>query len=446
MTSSLAKPPSKAHRKSPSVAERIAHFNSSIPTPSPGLVRPASTTSSRVPKSSQPTAIKSLANLTTNAVPRRVVRPPAVWTHRVATGCEIDPLQFTCSIPNDGDKPGPTRDAHPTPKISESSPPDVSSVPVVEETSSARRLPLASTIRRSQSHTSLGDAYRQELARGAPMPPLPGLPRDKVRKCSLSDGSPSPRSVVLSAVGTVVQLPNRDLSAVTRVIYPQSHQSYQSNPHVSSATNAVTRITSPIVITRHVPIPERKSADPASAQLRPVVYLHKEDRTCTAILGYFEALHRLRHPETNKPLPPVPRELSTASALSSSSTAPASPTASHFKDKPGTSLARILPIGRRKSNSRLSQCTDDEALPIPPSLPPLPSMRPLSILSKIEDPENPLFPTLYPESTSIAGKPHSIPDPPANGPDPRRNKRRHVERELAETEKVYLEDLYALYE
>ncbi|KAJ1974721.1 hypothetical protein H4R34_004613 [Dimargaris verticillata] len=101
---------------------------------------------------------------------------------------------------------------------------------------------------------------------------------------------------------------------------------------------------------------------------------------------------------------------------------------SRAKLQGSSTLNRILPLGRRKTQQR-AQLAPNKTLPLP-ALPPLPALRPLSIVGKGE--------TVLPPKPTPMSVDEAV--------EARQGKRQHVERELAETEKAYLEDLYVLYE
>ncbi|KAJ1965034.1 hypothetical protein IWQ62_002765, partial [Dispira parvispora] len=322
-------------------------------------------------------------------------------------------------------------------------------------------------VRRSRSHAELNKAYQrsgsQDLLDGHPLPTLVATrlsgASDLVlhRKSSLSERSErsmftvSTRSSALTAgscSGSVesgilgsssYQSSSTELPTITRVIYPQ--QSTYGNGFDTS----VTQITSPIVITRHVPIPTHVEGD--HDQNPPVddapVYHYSEDVTCRAIVRYFQSLHQNRLPKANKPLPPVPPKDSSFPDLQALSLT--SKDGVDGTNGQSSTLSRLLPRSRRKASSSTSTDTLDSfpslTSPTLPTLPPLPSIRPMSILSKADDTR---YSMLSESSDFVSGQ--SVGETPSTTSDPRRNKRRHVEVELAETEQAYLQDLYVLYE
>ncbi|KAJ1971469.1 hypothetical protein H4R35_005240, partial [Dimargaris xerosporica] len=298
-----------------------------------------------------------------------------------------------------------------------------------------RSLPIANVVRRSQSHANLRSTAQQPMGEGLvddhPVPSLTGVTTRKpfaLRKGSLSHGSDCARSsesrtlappVSNSPYRTSFQLPGFEGAATTRVIYPL--QDGERSPSVRS----ITQITSPIVITRHTPLVKPKDTPIPNVTRSPLpVTVHGEDVTCRAIVGYLENLNQARSPLSDKPLPlpPIPNDLDSLGALTTVDAQ------SRAKLQGSSTLTRILPLGRRKTQQR-APLVPNKALPLP-ALPPLPALRPLSIVGK-DEPVPPPKPT------------PALVDEAAEA---RQGKRQHVERELAETEKAYLEDLYVLYE
>ncbi|KAJ1656905.1 hypothetical protein IWQ61_003607 [Dispira simplex] len=328
-------------------------------------------------------------------------------------------------------------------------------------------IPSARTkvVRRSRSHAELNKAYQssgvQDLLGDHPLPTLVATRLTGAsdlllhRKSSLSERSErsmftvSTRSSGLTTenFGDSEELgilsvssyrkPSTELPTITRVIYPQ-----QSTCNSNGFGTSVTQITSPIVITRHVPIPTHVEGD--HDQNPPVddtpVYHYSEDVTCRAIFRYFQSLHQNRLPKANKPLPPVPPEDSSVPDLHSLSLGNKDGT-----NGPSSTLARLLPRSRRKASNSTSTETLGSSPPLTPpslpSLPPLPSIRPMSILSKADDTRY----SILSESSEFASG-QSIGGASCTTSGSRLKKRRHVEMELADTEQAYLQDLYVLYE